>query len=255
MKLYSDSNIDCWLSRLNKVENLCKIPQVPSYIKTEKVKISIKKKMQSIFERFYIDQINDCKASNVDNVNHNKLRTYATLKGSFTREPYIDLVQSRNQRSWLSRLRCSAHHLEIEKGRWNKTPISERICKLCDSGSIGDEFHFAMKCPTFNIKRACFIGKVNSIIPGFKNMSSIDQFKTVMCPTVAAVCKVTNQFFRIMFLARDNLIEGVSITELSYPTMPVNSVNSSFDNFSDVELEDEWDEFLSNISDSSFSEP
>ena len=84
-----------------------------------------------------------------------------------------------------------------------------------------------MKCPTFNIKRACFIGKVNSIIPGFKNMSSIDQFKTVMCPTVAAVCKVTNQFFRIMFLARDNLIEGVSITELSYPTMPVNSVNST----------------------------
>ena len=69
------------------------------------------------------------------------------------------------------------------------------------------------------------------------------------------MCKITNQLFRIMFLARDNLIEGVSIAELSYPTMPVNSLNSSFDNFSDVELEDEWDEFLSNISDSSFEEP
>ena len=195
MKSFSDLNIDCWLTRLNKVENLCKIQQFPHYIKTEKVKISIKKKVQSIFERFYIDQINEFKTSNSDSLNHNKLRLYATFKGSFSREPYIDLVQSRNQRAWLSRLRCSAHHLEIEQGRWKKTPISERTCKFCDSGSIGDEIHFAMKCTTFNVKRACFIGKLNSIMPGFKNLSIVDQFKTIICPTVAAACKVTNQFF------------------------------------------------------------
>ena len=156
----------------------------------------------------------------------------------------------------MSRLRCSAHHLEIEKGRWSKTPISERICKFCDKNTIGDEFHFAMKCPTFSVKRACFIGKLNSFMPGFKTLSSKDQFKTIMCPTVAAACKVTNQFFRIMFLARDNLTLDQSISELSYPTMPVDNIlNSSFDDVSDVELEDEWDEINANISESSFEEP
>ena len=113
-----------------------------------------------------------------------------------------------------------------------------------------------MKCPTFNVKCACFIGKLNSIIPGFKSLPTIDQFKTIMCPTVAAACKITNQFFRIMFLARDKLAEGVEMSELSYPTMPVNNVlNASFDNLSDVDLEDEWDEFQSELSDSSFEEP
>ena len=98
------------------------VQHFPRYSKVEKVKTSLKKKIQLIFERFYIDQINECKISPGDNVNHNKLRVYATFKGSFKREPYIDLVQSRNQRFWLSRLRCSAHHLEIERGAGIKPP-------------------------------------------------------------------------------------------------------------------------------------
>ena len=214
------------------------------------MKTAFKRRMQSIFDRFYLDQINEFKPSSNDNLNHNKLRMYATLKGSFKREPYIDLVQSRNQRSWLSRLRCSAHHLEIEKGRWNKIPVNDRVCTLCQSGEIGDEYHFAMKCPVFNVKRNCFIGKMNSIIPGFNSLNSIDQFKTMLCPTVSAACKVTNQFLRIMFLARDKLLEGVNMSEISYPTLPVpNNLNDSFGLLSDVE--DEWDQYSSDLENSS----
>ena len=33
-----------------------------------------------------------------------------------------------------------------------------------------------MKCPIFDVKRACFIGRMNSIIPGFKNLATEDQF-------------------------------------------------------------------------------
>ena len=106
-----------------------------------------------------------------DLINHNKLRLYATFKGPFKMEPYLDLVQSRNKRAWLSRLRCSGHHLEIEQGWWNKTPIAERFCKICNSGEIGDEYHAVMICKTFNVIRACFLGKMNSILPGFNNLS------------------------------------------------------------------------------------
>ena len=246
MSSYNESNIDCWLSRINKVESLCKIPNFKSFSRMEKVKNTYKTKMQSIFDRFYLDQINEFKTSESDELNHNKLRMYATLKGSFKREPYIDLVQSRNQRSWISRLRCSAHHLEIEKGRWNNVPLSDRVCSVCSSGEIGDEYHLVMKCSVFNLKRACFIGKMNSILPGFSNLTNLAKFKTMLCPTVPAACKVTNQFIRILFLARDKLAEGVNMAELSYPTLPVPSqLNDSMDVLSDVG--DEWDNYSSDI--------
>ena len=247
MEQFSASNIDCWVHRIKQIESLCKIKSFPGYTKINVVKTSIERTLQSIFDRFYIDQINECKIGD-DMINHNKLRLYATVKGSFKREPYIDLVQSRNQRAWLSRLRSSAHHLEIEQGRWNKTPISERFCKLCKSGKIGDEFHAVMDCEIFNIKRACFIGKMNSILPGFNLLSTENQFKTILCPTKPAAVKVINQFLRILFLARDKLLEGSDITMLSYPTLPVNQCHCNFDLPPDVE--DEWERFDSILDES-----
>ena len=186
MQLYENTNIDCWLNRVNKIEQLCDIPQFQNYCKTEKVKSTIKNKMQSIFDRFYLDEINKFKPSVHDNINHNKLRTYATLKGSFKREPYIDLVQSRNQRSWITRLCCSAHSLEVERGRWNNVPVSDRCCKICHSGQLGDEYHLTMECSVFSIKRACYIWQRTSVLPGVNCLSSINQFKTMLCSTVSA---------------------------------------------------------------------
>jgi hypothetical protein len=36
----------------------------------------------------------------------------------------------------------SAHRLNIEVGRYNKTPRNERFCKKCNTGEIEDEMHF-----------------------------------------------------------------------------------------------------------------
>ena len=93
------------------------------------------------------------------------------------------------------------------------------------------------------------MGKMGSVIPDFKNMSSSHQLKIILCPTSTAVTKIVNKFIRIMFLARDNLEEGVDIEEMSYPTMPVNYDNdfTDYDNFSDI---DEWDQNDSNVTDS-----
>ena len=237
--------MDCWVDRISKIETLCKIKSFPSYIKTEMVKNNAKKIMHSIFDRFYIDQINQVRMGK-DMINHNKLRLYSTFKGSFKKEPYIDLVQSRNQRAWLSRLRCSAHHLEIETGRWAKTPVNERFCKICDSRKIGDEFHLTMECKTFDTKRACFIGRMDSIIPGFKSLTKECQFKTLLCPTKSAAVKVTNQYLRILFLARDNIINEIDTP--NYATMPVNQCNCFFEVPSDVE--DEWESFTSILDES-----
>ena len=239
MSDYADSGQDCWLSRVRKLESLFSIPSLRNYAKKEAAGIIFKKRVKSVFDRFWLDEIKTEKL--VNGVNSNKLRFYSTLKSSFTREPYFDLVQSRTQRSFLTRLRCSAHRLEIEILRYSKPPIppSSRICDFCTTGQIGDELHFLMNCETFNVKRACFMGKMNSIVPGFNEMPESSQLKTILCPKSTAAVKVVNKFIRIMFLARDKISEGLSLNE--YPTMPVNiyPFNSDFNDFSDC---DEWEE-------------
>lgn len=121
--------------------------------------------------------------------------------------------------------------------------MNERICKLCNNDEVGDEYHAVMKCKIFDIKRACYFGKMESILPGFKSMSTLNQFKTILCPTKPAAAKVTNQFLRILFLARDKLLDGCEIATLTYPTLPVNQCQCNFDLLSDVE--DEWESFSS----------
>ena len=113
----------------------------------------IKKALYSHFARFWMDSIQEVRVGN-DGRDTNKLRLYKTFKGSFHSEPYINLVQNRNQRSSLSRLRISAHHLGIEVGRWSGIPANRRYCNYCQySGtstvSVDDEIHFLSDCPTF----------------------------------------------------------------------------------------------------------
>ena len=46
----------------------------PNYTYSDaKYQVSLKKRMHSIFERFYIDLINEEKVNSNDSVNHNKL--------------------------------------------------------------------------------------------------------------------------------------------------------------------------------------
>ncbi len=39
-------------------------------------------------------------------------------------------------------LRCGILQLEIETGKCQNKPVEERICKVCGSGEVENEFHF-----------------------------------------------------------------------------------------------------------------
>ena len=63
-----------------------------------------------------------------------KLRTYSKFKSKFEMENYLLVLKNRNERRNLTRLRISAHNLNIEKGRHKrpvKIPVDGRICELC----------------------------------------------------------------------------------------------------------------------------
>ena len=73
----------------------------------------------------------------------NKLRTNRKYKHLFQMEDYLSNFKEKRNRFMFTRLRCSAHHLQIERGRYNvpKTPVEKRLCKYCNLNEIEGEYH------------------------------------------------------------------------------------------------------------------
>ena len=61
--------------------------------------------------------------------NSPRLSTYCRFKHDFNQEGYLNFITVKKYRIPLSKLRISAHNLEIEKGRHLNIPRAERTCK------------------------------------------------------------------------------------------------------------------------------
>ena len=156
MTSFSASGGDCWLSKINKIK--CSLgvntDNVRKPVSLSKI---VNKAVKGKFDGFWLESINQF-TPNQEGRDTNKLRFYKSFKGSFTEEPYLSSVLNRNQRSSLTRLRKSAHHLQIERGRWTNTPLENRLCRYCDQDCVDTEHHFLLHCQTFTLKRHCFFG-------------------------------------------------------------------------------------------------
>ena len=54
------------------------------------------------------------------------------------------------------RFRLGAHDLPVATGRWKGQERSQRLCPLCQSAELGDEFHMVFECPFYNGVRERF---------------------------------------------------------------------------------------------------
>ena len=70
------------------------------------------------------------------------------VKKEFEYSLYLDLPQFET-RQIITKMRCSDHVLEIEKGRHHKISRDKRICRACHEGAIEDEEHFLLKCRAY----------------------------------------------------------------------------------------------------------
>ena len=57
---------------------------------------------------------------------------------------------SLNSHRALTLLRTRLHNLDIEFTLWNRNQSNIKICKVCNEGLAGDEFHFFFTCSTYN---------------------------------------------------------------------------------------------------------
>lgn len=80
-----------------------------------------------------------------------KLRTYEKFKNTLETEPYVIKNLSRSERSVMAQLRTGILPLRIETGRWACPRLlpEERLCQVCNSGSVEDEVHFIFKCQNY----------------------------------------------------------------------------------------------------------
>ena len=99
------------------------------------------------------------------------------------------------------------------------TPVEHRICSYCaqsssastsprsrpTTSSIDDEYHFLMNCSRFNDVRDSAFQDISLILPNFANLSKMNQFCTLLCPTEAKAVKIVNNLIKEMFKLRENI--------------------------------------------------
>ena len=83
---------------------------------------------------------------------------YRLYKEDFGIENYFRILDDKNIIT-LCRFRTLNNNLPIESGRWQNISRENRKCHLCNSGDIGDEFHYLFKCTSFDSDRISFSQK------------------------------------------------------------------------------------------------
>ena len=75
-----------------------------------------------------------------------KCYNYRLFRTEFIFEKYlIDLPDA--LKYIVCKFRTVDHKLPTKTGRYTRIPRNERVCKMCNSGHLGDEFHFCLECP------------------------------------------------------------------------------------------------------------
>ena len=115
----------------------------------------------NIFLNIFKQRVTDNFQQTWHNELHNSSRAiFYRAISEFHFQEYLETVTIKKFRIALSKLRMSSHRLEVETGRWtrpNSTPISERLCKLCNK--LEDEFHFVLECPVYSDLRKSYVSR------------------------------------------------------------------------------------------------
>ena len=122
------------------------LDNIKTLIRLESLSVSYEKfsnQLRKFFEKSIFDQLHYTKHSE-----EGKLLFFSKIYNyEFKIQEYLTYPLQKTLRSQLSKLRISAHPLNIEVGRYCQPPIprSNRYCKFCIN-EVEDEEHFLLNC-------------------------------------------------------------------------------------------------------------
>ena len=145
-----------WIITIEKLINTFNLSD--SIQSTNKLRYDAKKSIHAAFVEHWK---NNMRAHN------GRLEFYSKYKHTFEFEEYLQ-IPCFDKRKAITKLRCSDHELEIERGRHNKIPREARLCKVCAMGDIETEEHFLFECSYYedirnNINFTNAIGDLSAI--------------------------------------------------------------------------------------------
>ena len=163
---------------------------------------------------------------NNDNLIHQCQKTkFKLVKPNFTKETYLDTVLKYKDRTNLTRLRISAHRLEIELGRRNGVSRQDRICKWCIRNShteeIEDESHLLNSCALYDDIRNNLITKAMGLLTNHDHIatqqldiaqltnSSSQLLESVSPENQAHLCRITARYISNAFSNREKFINSL----------------------------------------------
>ncbi len=176
---------NCWLSNIRKIVydtlGLKHLWENQGTIKHVKGAVN---NIKSIFEFQWLNAINKISQHHDSG---NKLRTYALFKDTFNYEDYLDFTVDYKKRKNVTKLRISAHKLEIESGRYQnhkkgkvRVQAKDRVCKFCSSSQVEDEKHVVMYCNNYADDRRILFKLLQNIFPGVSCLDEDEQFNLIM---------------------------------------------------------------------------
>lgn len=125
----------------------------PHHLKS--IKSAVKKSIISIENTLYEQWDSEI-------TNNRKLGVFNIVKESYDCEKYINIIDDRFLRKYLSMVRLSCHPLKVETGRYKKIPKHLRICDFCDSHEVEDEYHTLIKCKLYENLRNQFFSDLTA---------------------------------------------------------------------------------------------
>ena len=151
----------------------------------------------------WFHSINNVEASSSES--GGKLALYRQIKHFPETEPYCRASLSVGVRRVLAGLRAGCLPLQIELGRYTspKTPLSMRICKLCNDGTE-DQEHFLFHCRALTKPRNDFFCRVQTLNPDFLSYTLLNKRQYLLCPQQHIHCIAHGIY--CMYTFRQNLL-------------------------------------------------
>ena len=139
-----------------------------------------------------------------DSPSGNKLCTFVRFKKSFKMEHYI-LSCAPTLRKNFTKLRISAHKLDIEMGHYAKPKVApeNRKCQQCSLNKIEDEFHMFMECPFYAMEWNKFVSELEDFTT-FDFKINKDVFYDIMSCFSGdpEICKIICSYVNACFMKR-----------------------------------------------------
>ena len=126
-----------------------------------RLKFALLQKLKTEYIHYWKEKMNDS----------SKLLFYKTLVSDYKTADYLTAIRNRKYRNALTKLRISAHDLQIEAGRYKNIPREKRICTKCEV--LEDEYHFLDECKRYEQLRNDLLHNINLVNTGITKPSDL----------------------------------------------------------------------------------